>query len=309
MEYRRLGRSGLEVSAVGLGTNNFGTRADVFDSVRVVERALDLGVNMIDTSNSYGQGLSEEYLGRALKGQRHLAVIATKVSSRVEEGPNRAGNSRQHILSEVENSLRRLGTDYIDLYQIHWIDPSTPIEETLRTLDDLIHQGKVRYAGCSNFMAWQVCEAVWTSRSLGIDTFASVLPRYNLVQREIEAELLPFCEEYGLGVLPYYPLASGFLTGKYRRDTPPAAGTRLAAGDRGLLTADNFDVLEKVQAFAAERGRTVLDLAFAWLLSRPIVSSVISGAMKPEQLESNVKAGEWRLSSDDAADLNGLLSE
>ena len=315
MEYRQLGRSGLKVSVIGLGTNNFGNRdrwpfhVDAKGAAAVIDHALDMGINMIDTANSYGQGLSEEYVGGALRDKRHQAVIATKVSSRVADGPNMAGNSRHHIITEVENSLRRLGTDYIDLYQIHWFDPDTPIEETLRVLDDLVHQGKVRYVGCSNFMAWQVCEAVWTSRSLGIDPFASVQPRYNLVQREIEAELLPFCEEYGLGVLPYYPLASGFLTGKYRRDTPPAAGTRLAAGDRGLLTADNFDVLEKVQAFAAERGRTVLDLAFAWLLSRPIVSSVISGAMKPEQLESNVKAGEWRLSSDDAADLNGLLSE
>ena len=308
MEYRRVGRSGLQVSALGLGTNNFGTRADAFDSVRVVERALDLGVNMIDTSNSYAQGLSEEYIGRALKGKRHQALVATKVSSRVAEGPNRAGNSRQHIFAEIENSLRRLGTDYVDLYQIHWIDPDTPIEETLRALDDLVHQGKVRYVGCSNFMAWQACEAIWTSRGLGIASFVSVQPMYSLVKREIEAELIPFCEEYGIGVLPYYPLASGLLTGKYRRNTPPPAGTRLAADDRGLLTDANFDLLEKAEAFAAQRGRTVLDLAFAWLLSRPIVSSVIAGAMKPEQVEANLRASEWRLTPKEIAELDGLLS-
>ena len=224
MEYRKLGRSGLQVSVVGLGTNYFGRRVDADGAAIVISGALDVGINMIDTANTYGQGLSEEYIGRALKGRRHQAIIGTKVSGRMGEGPNQAGNSRQHIMSEVENSLRRLDTDYIDLYQIHFADPTTPTEETLRALDDLVHQGKVRYIGCSNFMAWQVCEAVLTSRNSNLTPLVSVQSRYSMLDRAIEAELVPFCTEYRIGIIPYYPLASGFLTGKYRRGLTPPSG-------------------------------------------------------------------------------------
>ena len=308
MEYRQLGGSGLQVSAVGLGANNFGRRVDADGTALVINHALDMGINMIDTSNSYGDGYSEEYIGKALKGKRDRAVIATKVSSRVGEGPNQGGNSRQHIVAEVENSLRRLGTDYIDLYQIHWVDPNTPIEETLRVLDDLVHQGKVRYIGCSNFKAWQVCEAVWTSRTQGLTSFVSVQPRYSMLDREVEPELLPFCDEYHVGVLPYYPLANGFLTGKYRRGQPAVEGTRLAADDRGMLTDAKFDVLEGLENFAAERGHTILELAFAWLLARPAVSSVIAGATKAEQVVSNAKSADWRLTPDDVAQIDILLN-
>ncbi len=309
MEYRYLGKSGLQVSAIGLGTNNFGRRLDADATALVVNHALDMGVNMIDTSNSYGDGYSEEYIGRALAGKRHQAVIATKVSSRIADGPNNAGNSRKHIIAEVENSLRRLNTDYIDLYQIHWQDANVPIEETLRALDDLVRQGKARYTGCSNFMAWQVCEAIWTSRRLGITEFASVQPQYSLMDRAIESELTPFCREYRIGILPYYPLANGFLTGKYRRDQAPPPGARLTESDRGMLTPANFDLLDALESFCAQRGRAILELAFAWLLANPDVSSVIAGATRPEQVIANAKAAAWTLTPDDIAEVNGILNK
>ena len=308
MKYRQLGSSGLQVSAIGLGTNNFGRRLDAAATALVVGGALDIGINMIDTSNSYGpRGLSEEFIGRALKGRRPGAIIATKVSSRMAEGPNNAGNSRMHIMAEVENSLRRLDTDYIDLYQIHWSDPNTPIEETLRALDDLVRQGKVRYVGCSNFPAWQVCEAAWTARSLGITAFVSAQPRYSMLYREAETELVPFCQKYGVGILPYFPLENGFLTGKYRRGQSAPEGSRLAGGDRGMFTDANFDILEGLEAFAQERGHTVLDLAFAWLLANSAVSSVIAGATSVEQVQANAKTADWPLTDDDTAQVNKIL--
>ena len=307
MEYRYLGRSGLRVSAIGLGTNNFGRRLDADAAAVVVNHALDMGVNMIDTSNSYGDGYSEKYIGRALKGKRDRALIATKVSSRIADGPNDGGNSRQHIMGEVENSLRRLNTDYIDLYQMHWHDANVPIEETLRALDDLVRQGKVRYIGCSNFMAWQMCEAVWTSRTLGVESFVSMQPKYSIMDREIEAELVPFCEAYDIGILPYYPLANGFLTGKYRRGQPAPEGTRLAEGDRGMFTDANFDLLERLEAFCEERGHSVLELAFAWLLANSAVSSVIAGATRAEQIVANAKAASWSLTAEDVAEVNGII--
>ena len=308
MEYRQLGKSGLQVSVIGLGTNNFGRRVDAKGTAMVISHALDVGINTIDTSNSYGKTLSEEYIGRALRGKRDQAIVATKVSSRMGDGPNQAGNSRQHIMTEVENSLRRLGTDYIDLYQIHFPDPKTPIEETLRALDDLVHQGKVRYVGCSNFTGWQVCEAIWTSQTLGLTPFISVQPAYSMLDRGVEAELIPFCAQYGVGILPYYPLANGFLTGKYRRGEPAADGTRLAENDRGLLTDKMFDLLEGLERFCADRGHTVLELAFAWLLANPTVSSVIAGATKVEQVVANSKAAGWRLTEDEMVEIEGLLT-
>ena len=307
MKYRQLGKSGLQVSAVGLGANNFGGRVDAKRTKSVVHAALDSGVNFIDTSNSYGGGLSEQYLGDALKGRRERAVIATKVSSRVADGPNNSGNSRKHIFDQVDISLRKLRTDYLDLYQIHWWDPDTPLEETLRALDDLVRMGKVRYAGCSNFTAWQVCESDWIARSLGINSFVSMQPRYSMLYRQPEAEMLPLCERYGIGVLPYYPLENGFLTGKYRRDAPAPEGTRLAANDRGVFTDRNFDILEKLEDFCTEQGHTILDLAFAWLLTSPSVSSVIAGATRPEQVEANAASASWTLSDEDLATVNSIL--
>ena len=246
MKYRKLGGSGLEVSEIGLGTNNFGQRLDFESSDRVISQCIDSGINLIDTSNSYGATLSEEYIGRSLVGRRDGVVLATKVSSRMAEGPNQAGNSRIHIMDQIDASLARLQTDYIDLYQIHWWDDNTPIEETLRALDDLVRDGKIRYFGCSNFSSWQVCESVWTSRSVGINSFVSVQPHYSMMERSIESELLPFCQKYDVGVLPYYPLANGFLTGKYRRGENIPEGTRLGVNDRGMFTEENFDLIEKL---------------------------------------------------------------
>ena len=308
MEYRQLGKSGLQVSEIGLGTNNFGRRLDAEASAVVIDHALDVGINLIDTSNSYGRGTSEEYIGRALKGKRAQAIIATKVSSRMGEGPNLAGNSRQHIVREVENSLRRLDTDYIDLYQIHWWDDNTPIEETLRTLDDLISQGKVRYLGNSNFKAWQACEAAWAAKSIGTAPFVSVQPKYSMLDREIEDELVPFCMKYGLGILPYYPLANGFLTGKYRRGQAPPEGARLSANDRGMFSDANYDILEGLECFAQQSDHTVLDLAFAWLLANSGVSSVIAGATSTAQIIENSKTSGWQLTPEEMDEINQILN-
>lgn len=309
MEYRRLGNSGLKVSLAGLGCNNFGWRCDEQQSALVVHKALDLGVNFFDTSNTYGRGLSEEYLGRALAGRRSEVIIATKVGSRVGEGPLQSGASRRHIMQQVEGSLRRLATDHIDLYQIHFPDESTPAEETMRALDDLVRQGKVRYVGCSNYAAWQVVESQLIAKAHGLTPFVSAQNRYNLMERRIEKDLVPVCDKYGLGILPYFPLASGFLTGKYRRGEPLPEGTRLAAvapiaGD--VLTEQNFDMLEKLEAFAQARGRPLVDLALGWLASHPYISSVIAGATRPEQVEQNVNAVSWRLTDAELAEIDAL---
>ncbi len=310
MEYRKLGSSGLQVSVVGLGTNNFGGRIDEAQSVAVVRQALDEGINFIDTANIYGRGVSEERIGVALKGVREEVLIATKVSGAMGDGPNSKGNSRHHIMEQVDASLRRLQTDYIDLYQLHFADPSTPIEETLRALDDLVHQGKVRYIGCSNFSAWQTCEAIWTSRSLNLIPFVSVQPEYSLLSRGVEKELIPFCKEYSLGVLPYFPLASGFLTGKYRRGEPVPDGTRLASNSRAqerTLTDANFEMLERLENFAEEQGHPMVELAIAWLLGNPAVSSVIAGATKTDQVIANAKASGWQLVESDMEEVASIL--
>ena len=307
MKYRKLGGSGLEVSEIGLGTNNFGPRLDFESSDRVISQCIDSGINLIDTSNSYGATVSEEYIGRSLTGRRDSVVLATKVSSRMSEGPNQAGNSRIHIMDQIEGSLSRLQTDYIDLYQIHWWDDDTPIEETLRVLDDLVRDGKIRYFGCSNFSSWQVCEAVWTSRSVGISSFVSVQPHYSMMERSIESELLPFCQKYDVGVLPYYPLANGFLTGKYRRGEDIPEGTRLGVNDRGMFTEENFDLIEKLDSFSNKRDKTVLDLAFAWLLARGEISSVIAGATSPEQVVSNAATAEFTLTNEEYDEVTSIL--
>ena len=308
MKYRKLGNSGLEVSVVGLGANNFGGRLDYQSSNEVISQLFDVGINLIDTSNSYGNTLSEEYIGKALEGRREQAVIATKVSSRMSEGPNQAGNSRKHIMEQVEQSLTRLRTDYIDLYQIHWWDPTTPVEETLRALNDLVTHGKIRYFGCSNFTAWQVCESVWTSKELGIQTFVSAQPHYSMLERNVEQELITFCGKYGVGILPYFPLAYGFLTGKYRKDSPSPAGSRLESDNKGLFNDDNYALLERLIKFSEDSNRTVLELAFAWLLYNKDISSVIAGATKPEQVVSNAAAADWELTDEEYDEVTGYLS-
>ncbi|HEX9491381.1 MAG TPA: aldo/keto reductase [Stellaceae bacterium] len=312
MKQRPLGRSGLPVSVVGLGCNNFGWRIELEASRRVVDQALALGITLLDTADIYGNlGGSEEALGQILGDRRKEIVLATKFGMAMDKEERLKGASRRYIMRAVEGSLKRLKTDWIDLYQVHRPDPLTPIEETLRTLDDLVRQGKVRYVGCSNYAAWQGVEAAWTARDRNLDAFISCQDEYSLVARDIERELLPAIESYGLGLLPYFPLASGLLTGKYKRNAMPE-GTRLAA-IQGLaqryLTEENWQKVERLEAFAVERGHSLLELAFAWLLARPLVASVIAGATTPEQVEQNVKAAEWELSPADLAEIDRLTGK
>ena len=308
MKHRKLGQSPLEVSLVGLGCNNFGSRVDLEATRRVVQKALDLGVTLFDTADIYGnKGDSEIFLGQSLGARRKDIVLATKFGMAMDEGGKLSGASRAYIMSAAEASLRRLGTDWIDLYQLHRPDPKTPIEETLRALEDLIQQGKVRYIGCSNLPAWQVVEALWTALKIGAHAFISCQDEYSLIVREPDRELIPAAKAYGLGVLPYFPLAGGFLTGKYKRGQPMPAGARLNTAkhlaDR-YVTDANWAIVEGLEKFAAQRGHTLLDLAVAWLAARPQISSVIAGATKPEQVEQNVRAAEWSLSAEELAEID-----
>jgi len=314
VEQRSLGSSGLRVSLVGLGCNNFGRRIDYAASYPVVHKALDLGITFFDTADSYRSpiGGSEEFLGQALGPRRKDVVLATKVGMPVDAS-GLHGASRRTLISGVEASLRRLNTDWIDLYQQHQPDPITPIEETLRAFDDLVRQGKVRYIGCSNFRAWQVVEARWTSRTLGLASFVSCQNEYSLLGRGPDRELIPMMQATGMGLLPYYPLASGLLTGKYRRNTPMPEGARLTVhgaryGSRFINDA-NWPIVERLETFAEQRGRTLLELAFSWLASRPCVSSIIAGATKPEQLDANVRAAGWALGHDDLRKIDRITAK
>ena len=308
MKRRNLGKSGLQVSQVGLGCNNFGGRIDLETSRRVVHKALDLGITLLDTADYYGNlGGSETILGQVLGERRKDNVLATKFGFAMDAAGTLKGASRRYIFSAVEASLRRLQTDWIDLYQLHVPDPLTPLEETLRALDDLIRQGKVRYIGCSNLPAWQVVESQWISRELGIHAFASCQDEYSLLVRGIEKELLPAMQAHGLGLLPYFPLASGMLTGKYKRNAPLPEGSRFAAwkalGDRYANEA-NFDTVERLEKFSQQRGHNLLELAFSWLAAHPAVSSVIAGATRPEQVEQNAKAVDWALTPEDLTEID-----
>ena len=310
MDIRNLGSSGLRVSLVGLGCNNFGGRIDLEASRKVVHKALDLGITLLDTADTYGNfGGSEECLGAILGARRKDVVLATKFGMPMNAEGTIKGASRRYIMSEVEASLRRLKTDWIDLYQLHQPDPLTPIEETLRALDDLVRQGKVRYIGCSNLPAWQVVEAQWTARHLGLNAFVCAQDEYSLVVRGIDRELIPALQAYDMGLLPFFPMASGLLTGKYRRNATLPAGTRLANTQRladRFLTEANWQIAERLQDFAATRGHSLLELAFSWLAARPQVASVIAGATKPEQLEENVKAADWALSAADMTEIDRI---
>ena len=304
MEYRKLGNSGLKVSEIGLGANNFGWRADESASIAVMNQAIDLGINFIDTADMYDRGRSEEFVGKAVKNQRSKMIIATKFGMVMGDGPNARGGSRYYIMKAVEASLKRLQTDYIDLYQMHEVDPTTPIEETLQTLDDLVRAGKVRYIGCSNFAAWQLCEALWTSKLNHLQSFVTVQPEYSLLVRQIEAELVPCCEAYNVGVIPYRPLSGGFLTGKYRQGTPIPSDWRLskpAPRYPEVFTEANWNKLTKLEAFAAERGHNIGELAIAWLLAQPRICTVVAGAQRAEQLSANVTAAAWKLTAEEAA--------
>jgi aryl-alcohol dehydrogenase-like predicted oxidoreductase len=312
VRYRPLGSSGLIVSVVGLGTNNFGMRIDRQRAREVVEAALEAGITLIDTADIYGGGGdSESFIGDALEGRRDQVVLATKFGGDMsgKNGPDwGARGSRRYVRVAVESSLRRLQTDWIDLYQFHFPDPFTPIEETLAALDELIREGKVRYVGSSNRKAWQVVEAEHLARRDGFTRFISAQNHYSLLDRGVEDELAPACVQYGIGILPYFPLAHGLLTGKYRRGHPPPEGTRLE-GRPERLTDDAFDQVEALERFGQERGRTLLEVAISGLAAKPAVGSVIAGATSPDQVRANAEAGDWELSEADLEALNRIGAE
>ena len=310
MQERNLGKTGLRVSLVGLGCNNFGGRIDLEATRKVVHNALDCGITLFDTADAYGErGGSETLLGQVLGERRRDIVLATKFGLPMDDSGRLQGGSRGYIMRAVEASLKRLKTDWIDLYQLHRYDPSTPIEETLRALDDLVRQGKVRHIGCSNLPAWRVVEAQWTAKTEHLHAFASCQDEYSLVMREVEADLLPMMQAYGMSLLPYFPLASGLLTGKYEKNAPLPQGARLTNTQRladRYMTEANWKIVEGLRELCAKRGWSMLDLAFSWLAANPLVASVIAGATKPEQIEQNVKAVELKLTAQDLAEIDAI---
>lgn len=322
MDHIRLGRTGLQVSRLCLGTMTFGLQCDEPTSVAILERAAEAGVDFLDTSDVYPLGgdqatvgRTEEILGRWLKGKRDRFVVATKCFGRTGPAPFDGGNSRKHILDAVDASLRRLQTDYLDLYQLHGYDPATPIDETLRALDDLVRIGKVRYVGCSNFLAYQLARAVGRSDSLGLERFASVQPRYNLLFRQIERELLPYCQDEGVGVIPYNPIAGGLLSGKHDRSTPPPEDSRFTLGTAGALYQERywhdrqFDTVEQLASLAGEAGLPLVTLAVAWVLANPVVTAPIIGASRPDQLQASLAAVDVRLDDGLKARLDALTHD
>ena len=305
MQYRNLGRTGVKVSAICLGTMVFGNQVAEAEAIGLIEKALSIGVNFIDMADAYAGGKSEEIVGKALKGKRHSIILATKIGSRVNIDVNDAGLSRKHIMEGIESSLQRLKTDYIDLYYVHLPDYDTPIEQTLRALDDLVHQGKVRYIACSNFRAWQVCKALWVSDQHNLVQFDCVQPPYNLLTRDIEYELLPLCASEDLGVCVYNPLAAGLLTGKHNQNEQPAEGTRFTLERLGPLyygrywSMNNFDAVSHLKQIAVEHGRSPAQFAIAWILSNKTVTAAICGATSAKQLEENLEAVELSLSQEE----------
>lgn len=311
MEQRNLGKSGLQVSLVGLGCNNFAGRIDFDATKAVVHKALDLGITLFDNADTYGdpKGGAEEFLGRILGERRKDIVLATKFGRPMDASGQKEGASRRYIVEACEASLRRLRTDYIDLFWQHIEDKRTPIEETLRAMDDLVRQGKVRYIACSTLTAWQVVDARWTSKTQNLEPYIACQERYSLLEREYEPNMAAMVEAYGLGLIPFSPLANGLLTGKYRRNAALPAGARLTVTPRmadRYLTDRNWAIVEKLADFCASRSRSMLELAMSWLASRPAVSSIIAGATKPGQLEENVRAVEWALSQEDLAEIDQL---
>ncbi len=311
MEYRNLGRTGVKVSPLCLGCMTFGVRTNEKDSIAIIDRAIDAGINFIDTANVYYRGLSEETVGKALKsnGKRQKIVLATKVHGRMDDAdPNAQGNSRRHIIEQCEASLRRLQTDYIDLYQIHRPSSEVPIDETLRALDDLIKMGKVRYIGTSTFAAWQIVESLWVSKELGLNRFISEQPPYHLLDRRIERELVPMAQTYGIALIPWSPLAGGFLTGKYRRGEEIPQDSRFQVwGKRDdLFTEKAFDVLDVVVAIANEKGCTPSQLSLAWCANQPGITSPIIGPRTMEQLEDNLGALNVNITDEDREKINSV---
>ena len=310
MDYRRLGHSGLWVSAVGIGCNNFGAKCDEAATRAVVHACLDAGITLFDTADMYGnRGGSETLLGRILGHHRKDIVLASKFGLPMGEGPYLNGAGRHYIMRAVEDSLRRLRTDHLDLYQVHRPDPATPIEETLRALDDLVRDGKVRYVGCSNFAGWQLAEAEWAARAGGTVRFISAQNEYSLVDRRIEGDLVPAANAYGVGILPYFPLANGLLTGKYQRNHAMPDGARMTERPtraEEVLTDRNWTIAEKVADYAAARGHSLLETAIGWLASQDHVPSVIAGATTAEQVAQNAAAADWRMTAEEIADINAL---
>ena len=311
MEHVRLGRSGLQVSRLCLGTMTFGLQSDEAAAIAIMDRATEGGVDFLDSSDAYplggdlaSRGFTEEIIGRWLRGKRDRFIIATKCFAPTGPAPFDAGNSRKHIMSAVEASLRRLQTDYIDLYQLHGYDPATPIDETLGALDDLVHSGKVRYIGCSNFLTYQLVRAIGRSETLRLARFDSVQPRYNLLFRQIEREMLPFCEEDGVGVIPYNPLAGGLLSGKYDASAPPPGGSRFTLGWAGQIYQERywhepaFETVEAIRKLADQAGVSLVTLAVGWVLANKAITAPVIGASRPDQLDASLAAAEFALDSD-----------
>ncbi|KMZ42927.1 MULTISPECIES: aldo/keto reductase [Bacillales] len=308
MKYYRLGGSGLKVSALGLGTNSFGGRADEQTSVSIIHTAIENGITFIDTANIYTQTESERIIGLALEGKRHEVVLATKAGLVKGEGPNQRGSSRYHLMLELENSLKRLRTDYVDLYQIHTFDPETPLEETLRALDDMVRSGKVRYIGASNYAAWELMKAIGISQREGLNRYISTQVSYSLADRTPERELVPLCLDQGVGIIPYFPLAGGILTGKYTSAEQAPTGSRADKEPRfvRLLSEDKLEFGRKISRIAAELGVSSSVLSLAWLMHKPAVSSVIVGATSVGQLTDNLQSAALALDEATLAELDRL---
>lgn len=311
MEYRQLGNAGVRVSVIGMGTNQFGNKVDQEGVNSILSAARELGINLIDTADVYTDGRSEVTLGHALQGRRDRFVLATKVYFKTGDGPNDYGTSRTHIMQGIEASLRRLQTDHIDLYQMHRWDENTPIAETMRALDDLIRSGKVRYVGASAYAAWQLAEANLLAELRGWSAFVTIQSHYHMLEREVEKEVLPYCRTHNVGFIPYFPLAGGFLTGKYKRGEGAPAGSR---GERSeyvqrYMTDKNYTIVEKLSDWAEAHGHSIGELAHAWLLAQPQVCSVISGLTKLEHLQQNAQAGGWQLTAAEAAEVSTLLGD
>jgi 1-deoxyxylulose-5-phosphate synthase len=311
MDHARLGRTGLQVSRLCLGTMTFGLQSDESTAAAILDRAADGGIDFLDTSDAYPlggdlgtRGVTEEILGRWLRGKRDRFIVATKCFAPTGPAPFDAGNSRKHIMAAVDASLRRLQTDYIDLYQLHGYDAATPIDETLGALDDLVHSGKVRYIGCSNFLTYQLVRAIGRSETLRLVRFDSVQPRYNLLFRQIEREMLPFCLEDGVGVIPYNPIAGGLLSGKHSRSAPPPEGTRFTLGNAAGIYQDRywhereFDTVDELGQMADQAGVSLVTLSVAWVLANKAITAPIIGASRPEQLDASLAAAEYKLDDD-----------
>lgn len=312
MYYRKLGNSGLKVSVIGLGTNQFGGKVNVKQAAAIIDAAIDAGVNLLDTANIYQQGRSEEAIGKAVNGNREKVLIATKAFHQVEPGgPNDRGNSRKHIMAAIDASLERLQTDYVDLYQFHSWDENTPIEESMQALDDLIRAGKVRYIGASNFSAWQLTQANAIARQNGWTQFVSLQPHYHMLERGIEAEIIPACQYLNIGILPYFPLAGGFLTGKYQQASSPPKGSRGEESPyvQKYFSDKNYEIIDQLSQFAEAQNHSLNELAHAWLLAQPQISSVISGATKVAQVQANVASHTWVFKQEEIEKVNRILEQ